>query len=400
MPFVRISIVAATLTPEQIRHVQQGTTDLMVSVMRKALAGVVVFVEHVTGGASIAGARADVAAHVDATIGRTTNTPDEKARFISGMTQMLLSVFGPGLKHETYVVLHEIEHDAYGRGGVTRAERESGARVQRVSSDTRSDHGETVLLLHGSASSAALWRQYVESFSGCGYRVVAPDLIGYGKAGAWPDDRLFSLEDELAAVRAFVPRDGSRCHVVGHSYGGLVALALATGNPAALASLTLIEPAAFAVLRHAGDAAAYAEVSRLRDAVEAEVKQGRGEAALRTFLEYWTGPGSWESLPTRARAEMLGSVNKIRLDWEASFAMDLDLEAVHALRVKTLLVYGARSPQSTRHVTAALGRMLPSATLTVIDDANHLLPLTHGPALTDALLAHFEAARNAGFRRG
>jgi 4-oxalocrotonate tautomerase len=125
MPFIRITVMGPTLTSEQVRRIQQGTTDLMVTVMRKPVEGVAVFVEQVIQSFwSIAGRPMTVAAHVEATVAQNTNTPDEKARFIAEMWSLLRSALGPELREETYIVVHEIDTKAYGRGGLTRAERD------------------------------------------------------------------------------------------------------------------------------------------------------------------------------------------------------------------------------------------------------------------------------------
>lgn len=125
MPFIRISILGPRLAAEQIRRMQQDTTELMVSVMRKPVEGIAVLVEGVDQGRwSIAGPAVDVAAHVEATIALGTNTPDEKARFIAEMWTLLRSALGPELREETYIVINEVDTKAYGRGGLTRAERD------------------------------------------------------------------------------------------------------------------------------------------------------------------------------------------------------------------------------------------------------------------------------------
>jgi 4-oxalocrotonate tautomerase len=125
MPFIRITTFGAPLTSEQIHRLQQGTTDLMVTVMRKPIEGTAVFVEQANqGGWSIAGKPVSVAAQVEATIGAGTNTPDEKARFMADMMQLLRTVLGRELRDETYITLHQFDHDSYGRGGLTRTERE------------------------------------------------------------------------------------------------------------------------------------------------------------------------------------------------------------------------------------------------------------------------------------
>src|SRR5205085_7002104 len=110
MPFIRITIVGPTVEAEQIRHLQQGTTELMVSMMRKPIEGVAVLVEQVThGGWTIAGSRVSVAAHVEATIALGSNTHDEKAQFMAAMWALLRSALGPDLREETYIVFHELD---------------------------------------------------------------------------------------------------------------------------------------------------------------------------------------------------------------------------------------------------------------------------------------------------
>lgn len=125
MPFIRISVIAPILSIEQMKQLQQGTTELMASGMRKPIEGIAVLVEHVAhGGWSIAGRPVRVAAQVDAVIGMDTNTPTEKSIFMASMMALLRSVLGDSLQDETYVVFHETERDSYGRGGLTRLQRD------------------------------------------------------------------------------------------------------------------------------------------------------------------------------------------------------------------------------------------------------------------------------------
>jgi 4-oxalocrotonate tautomerase len=125
MPFIRITVLGPALAPEQILRLQQGTTDLITSVMRKPLEGTAVLVEQINhGGWSIAGTPVQAGAQVEATIGLGTNTPEEKGRFMANMMQLLRAVLGRELREETYVIFHEFDHDSYGRGGLTRAERD------------------------------------------------------------------------------------------------------------------------------------------------------------------------------------------------------------------------------------------------------------------------------------
>ncbi len=125
MPFIRITVFGPTLSVQHIERLQQGTTDLMGSVMRKPLQGTSVLVEQVgQGGWRIAGEPVGAAAHVDVVIGKDTNRTADIAQFMSRMMKLLRSVVGRELRDETYIVVHEMDATTYGRGGLSRAERD------------------------------------------------------------------------------------------------------------------------------------------------------------------------------------------------------------------------------------------------------------------------------------
>jgi 4-oxalocrotonate tautomerase len=125
MPFIRITIFSSELSKQQIELLQSGTTALMVDGMRKLLEGVAVLVDHVTRGAwRIGDQDVTVAAEVDAIIGADSNTAQEKATFMANMMALLRETLGPDLGDDTYIVIHEMARDSYGRGGLSRAARD------------------------------------------------------------------------------------------------------------------------------------------------------------------------------------------------------------------------------------------------------------------------------------
>jgi len=254
----------------------------------------------------------------------------------------------------------------------------------------------TLLLLHGSAGSGALWRNHSEFFSPL-YYVLTPDLIGYGKEGVIPAAPGFRLDEELERLFPLLPA-GERFHLAGYSYGGVIALRLALATPWRLASLTLIEPVAFPLLDRAETSAAYRAVQALRGEFTRLLDSGRKEDAMRRFLDYWSAPGAFEKLAPEMQGEMLRVAAKIQLDFDASFGADLPEDALRSLPVRTLIVAGGRSPASTRGIAAALERLLPHAQTRVFDDAGHLLPLTHARTLAQAMLDHMSVTDEAALR--
>jgi pimeloyl-ACP methyl ester carboxylesterase len=248
----------------------------------------------------------------------------------------------------------------------------------------------TAILLHGSAASGSMWRETVRILQQS-HHVVAPDLIGYGRSPAWRGET-FGIDDEVAALENVLPCCGGPFHLVGYSYGGVVALALALRDPAPVLSLTLIEPVFFSALRHAGETDALGRLVALRQDFDALLRDGKREAAMARFIDFWAGDGAWTKLALPLRDGMLAMAAKIVLDWEASFAFDPHRDAVAALGPRTLLLQGDQSPQPMQRLVGGLHRLMPACTHRMIAGAGHLLPLSHSASIADAILEHATAS--------
>lgn len=165
--------------------------------------------------------------------------------------------------------------------------------------------GPPVVLLHSSASSSRQWQSLKVALADR-HRVVALDLHGYGETGAWHGRRPIGLADEAAAVAVLARRLGEPVHLVGHSYGGAVAAMAALWLQRRMASLVLIEPVSFHLLR-GGDAqerALFAEIRDLADGVAQAVNRGDEHGAMARFVDYWNGAGAWERLSFTARLRL------------------------------------------------------------------------------------------------
>ena len=149
--------------------------------------------------------------------------------------------------------------------------------------------GPAVVCIHSSASSSAQWRPLMDRLAGR-FHTLAVDLYGSGKTPAWPGHRWLTLADEAVLLTPVFNRAGGRCHLVGHSYGGAVALAAALADPARVASVILFEPVLFWVLM-AEDAtqAAAQEIAAVRDDTLAALERGDPRASGARFVDYWMG---------------------------------------------------------------------------------------------------------------
>ncbi|KAF3321289.1 2-hydroxymuconate semialdehyde hydrolase [Carex littledalei] len=111
---------------------------------------------------------------------------------------------------------------------------------------------EDVLFIHGFISSSTFWTetvfQYFSSDAKSRYRMFAVDLLGFGRSPK-PADSLYTLREHLEMIERSVlePYKVKSFHIVAHSLGSLIALALAVKYPGAVKSLTLIAPPYFPV---------------------------------------------------------------------------------------------------------------------------------------------------------
>jgi pimeloyl-ACP methyl ester carboxylesterase len=112
-------------------------------------------------------------------------------------------------------------------------------------------HGPTVILAHGSGRTNELWASLGVALSSR-YRVLAPRLLGYGRVEPRSGTMRLHPWSDCAAVLALTEQVGESVHIVGHSYGGTVALEAARALGRRTRSLTLIEPIAFHLLGLAG----------------------------------------------------------------------------------------------------------------------------------------------------
>lgn len=102
--------------------------------------------------------------------------------------------------------------------------------------------GEAVVLLHGFMEHSEMWDFHAKELSHT-YRVITIDLPGHGKSGNL--GYVHSMELMADAVKAMLKAlDIRRCHMIGHSMGGYVALAFAETEPDMLKSLTLFHSTA------------------------------------------------------------------------------------------------------------------------------------------------------------
>ena len=101
--------------------------------------------------------------------------------------------------------------------------------------------GQSVILLHSTVSGKRQWRRLIDILKDH-HRVIAPNLIRYGSTTSWSGDTLQTLKDQAEIVRQFIPNDDTKISMVGHFFGGSVAMMAAKIFARNIDKLILIEP--------------------------------------------------------------------------------------------------------------------------------------------------------------
>jgi pimeloyl-ACP methyl ester carboxylesterase len=103
-------------------------------------------------------------------------------------------------------------------------------------------NGHTVVLLHGKNFGASYWEPTIRYLTERGYRVIAPDQIGFGKSSK-PADYHYSFQQLAINTSAVLDAAGvAQVSVVGHSMGGMLATRFALMFPQRVERLALVNP--------------------------------------------------------------------------------------------------------------------------------------------------------------
>jgi lipase len=249
-----------------------------------------------------------------------------------------------------------------------------------------------MLALHCSLAHAGAWSGLADRLTGV--TVTALDQPGHGRSADWNGvDDIHTLTTRIAVAMAETIGEGGPVDLLGHSFGGTVALRIALERPDLVRSLTLVEPVIFAAARVAGDPA-YAPFCAGHMAVAQAVADGQREAAMTAFNDSWGTGIALADLPERQRRYMTDRIHLIvaqngaLLDDSANLLAPGGLEAI---KVPVLLVEGADSPPVIDAVHRALTRRMPHAVRVAVPGAGHMVPITHPDVVADAVQAHLDA---------
>ena len=242
-----------------------------------------------------------------------------------------------------------------------------------------------MVCIHANASTSGQWRALMERLADR-FRVIAVDTYGAGKSPPWPQDRKLQLADEVELLEPALEAAGERFHLVGHSYGGAIALKAALMRPERVQSMVLYEPTLFAVLEEGEPAAR--EICEVVEDGRKALERGDVEAVAERFIDYWMGPGSWAATPPARRPAIAESTRNIAGWLHVLLREPTPLSSFQRLDVPILYLIGEKTRLSARGVARLLTATLPRVTVQELKGVGHMAPVTH-PDLVNAAIESF-----------
>ena len=245
----------------------------------------------------------------------------------------------------------------------------------------------TVLLIHSGGFTSRQWRKLSDALAPR-HRVLAPNLLGYDASAPWPAGKPFHFRQDVEFLESALDEPA---HLVGHSYGGFLALQLALRRPELVRSIAVYEPVAFGILDEIADADARSALNLIRQTWQPDAS-GADEGWLRDFVDWWNGAGAWARLAEETRASMRAVGWKVFQEVITLAADRTDRATYATIAVPTLILGGENTPLAERRVVEHLGAALPNATARFFPGIGHMGPISHASLINEAIVAHVNAA--------
>jgi pimeloyl-ACP methyl ester carboxylesterase len=248
--------------------------------------------------------------------------------------------------------------------------------------------GPAIVLVPGSCSTGAAWRPVIAAWQNR-FRCVTTSLPGYGRTAERRTTHDTSLARLAETVESVIAKAGGRVHLVGHSFGGLVALAVALRNRVALASLVMVEAPAVEVLRD--EDRLYREFRRMTEAYFADFEGGNREA-IAAMMDFYGGAGSFASWPPRVRAYAAEKTPVNILDWANAYEFSVPAATLAAIEIPVLVVRGGDSPAAMQRLSALLHERIGGSGLATVGGAAHFMIATHAGEVAGLIARHVQGA--------
>lgn len=220
--------------------------------------------------------------------------------------------------------------------------------------------GRPLVLIHGLGARSEIWLPLIPQFTAKGFRVYAPDLLGYGRSDRPDVDYAISLQADI--VRQFLDSQGLRqTDLAGWSMGGWISLKLAADSPQRVRRLILLDSAG---IRY--------------DAVNRSALRPKTPEQLAHLMEVLTlNP---RAIPEFVARDILRVMNE--QDWVVGRSLDSMIAGkdlmdgkLEGVTMPVLILWGRQDVLTPLAIAEQMHREMPQSVLFVAEGCGHLAPI-------------------------
>ena len=254
--------------------------------------------------------------------------------------------------------------------------------------------GVPVLFVHGAVGDLRFWEPQREAFAKQ-HRFVAYTYRYHGRE-PWADQgQQYSAQLHAADLAGLITAlKAGPVHLVGLSYGGLLAAMVATKDPQLVRTLTLAEPALFGLLADTPEGKkALEEWSKGAAPMIAAVKAGNALEATKHLSALVNGdsPSDFDKLPAELRQILTDNARTMPLLFAAE-PTTVPCEALRGITVPTLVVRGERTPNFFAQISEAVVKCIPGSRGIVMPGAAHAMSYENPSAFNREVLKFIATA--------
>jgi pimeloyl-ACP methyl ester carboxylesterase len=251
--------------------------------------------------------------------------------------------------------------------------------------------GPTIVLVPGSCSTGSAWRPVI-SHLGSGFRCVTTSLLGYGGSAERRTEADPDIAREAEVIESVIRHANGPVHLVGHSFGGLVALIVALRKKVPLLSLGILEAPVQQILRSSNEQKHYSCFEEMKAGYFEAFHSGE-PAAIKRLIDFFAGPGTFDGWPQRVRDYSAKTTAVNVLDWASADAFPLALASLLQIDIPTLVVWGEKSHSAMKRANQLLAQRLNASSVSM-PGASHFMISTHPDQLAHLLAQHVRRAHS------
>jgi pimeloyl-ACP methyl ester carboxylesterase len=250
-------------------------------------------------------------------------------------------------------------------------------------------HGPTIVFVPGSCSTGAAWRPIVSQWQSR-FRCVTTSLLGYGRTTERRTLVDSDIRHEAEILESVIGRAACPVHLVGHSFGGLSALAVALRNRVPLLSLAILEAPATEILRQMGEYSQYRSFREMTD-IYFSMFQAGDRNAIQQMIDFYGGAGTFVGWPQRVRDYAVETTASNILDWASAYGFRLPRPSLVGIDIPVLVLWGENSHPAVQRANQLLAQCTKASAMTIAGAA-HFMISTHPEEVARSLAKHVSAA--------